>query len=244
MPWRTREVVQPAEALEARAGARGPSTSDAADGVRPVEDHEADARPRPPPPCRASSSPGTCSSGRPTSWMSKTSASRPRELLARSAASDVGGLAVERVDRHAGARDRARRRPPPCTARRRGRRARGRTAPRADTRGAAWRRSAAWTSRASTAVGLQTRPTRRPRSGRKRRAARTSRPERTRPARSGASFFLNEKPNVKRPGLFCRVGGIAQVPVGAGADVGVVDGVLEQLHQRRLARGVRSRRAP
>src|SRR5262245_40904012 len=102
------------------------------------------------------------------------------------------------------------------------------------TRGAAWRRSAAWTSDRVTAVGLQTRPTVRPASGRKRRAARTSRPGTT-----PRALALREREAEREPArLVLRVGGIAQVPVGAGPDVGVVDGVLEELDLGRLAGGV------
>src|SRR5512141_330109 len=117
------------------------------------------------------------------------------------------------------------------------------------TRGAAWRRSAAWTSPRVTAVGLQTRPTVRPASGRKPRAARTSRPGTTAPpaprrARPGAPARaprrrLAPEREAERVAarLVLRVRRIAEVPVGAGADVPVVHRVLEHLDERRRAGG-------
>src|SRR5690242_4772169 len=102
------------------------------------------------------------------------------------------------------------------------------------TRGAPWRTSAAWTSVRVTAVGLQTRPTVLPASARKREAARTSRPEAT-----GRRSALRER-EAEREAARAVLGvrGIAEVPVGAGADVRVVDGVLEDLDLGRLAGGV------
>src|SRR5512145_1281641 len=97
---------------------------------------------------------------------------------------------------------------------------------------APWRRSAAWTSARVTAVGLHTRPTRFPASGRKRRSARTSSPGTTRA--SAAAVREREREAAR---LFLRVRGIAQVPVGAGPDVGILEGVLEDLDRGRLARG-------
>src|SRR5512146_2899155 len=100
------------------------------------------------------------------------------------------------------------------------------------TRGAAWSRSAAWTRVRVTAVGLQTSPTVRPAIGRNRRRARTSSPGRTGSA-------AREREREREPArLVLRVRGIAQVPVGAGAEVGVVDGVRHELHPGRLAGGV------
>src|SRR5512138_4015492 len=85
-----------------------------------------------------------------------------------------------------------------------------------------------------TAVGLHTRPTVRPASAAKRDAARTSRPGTT---RTGSALREREaEREAARPVL--RVRGIAEVPVGARTDVGVVDGVLEDLDQGGLSRGV------
>src|SRR5512138_659261 len=93
-------------------------------------------------------------------------------------------------------------------------------------------RSAAWRRRASTEVGLQIRPTRRPRSVRKPSAAATSRPDRTL-----ATARLPRRAEREREGeaarLLRRVGGIAEVPVGAGPDRGVLDRVGQDLDEGR-----------
>src|SRR5512137_1976692 len=102
------------------------------------------------------------------------------------------------------------------------------------TPGRAWSRSAAWRSRPSTALGLQISPTRRPRSGPPRERSRTSSPTPT----GGSASRPEREAERGAARLLGWVGGILQVPPGAGPDIVVVEGVLEHLDQGGAPRGV------
>ena len=115
-------VVQPAEALEPGAAPAPPRATPPIGLGRSSTTKE--IRPPPPPPCRASSSPGRCSSARP-----RPERRRPGVEPARAAPPARGWRRRRRTGSKAGTPVRGSRRsspPPPCTARRRGRRARGR----------------------------------------------------------------------------------------------------------------------
>ena len=158
--------------------------------------------------------------------MSKTSSVEPVELLG-ARPQRLARLAVERVGRARPVR--GSRSPPtaamycasprtPCS---------GPKSAASRTPGAAWRRSAACTSLRVTAVGLQTSPTAPP-GERPEAALREDLEARDDPA---AARALAPEREAEREAarLVLRVRGIAEVPVGAGADVAVVDRVLQHL---------------